>query len=93
MREKQERGRDQISRHRALPYSNGWIFSSSIAKAFPVLSDEPAAAVGMIQTFGDELRGEGIDAAELARQTENNLEGLQPVRTKVWENWSVSRIV
>jgi len=46
-----------------------------------------ATVTAMIETFGDEIRDEGIDAGELAAATGKNLAALQPVGAGVFGNW------
>lgn len=47
----------------------------------------PVTAAGMIDTFAGELREEGIDPADLAERTRQELPALQTLGAAVFENW------
>lgn len=48
----------------------------------------PAIVSAMIEAFDDEIREEGIDAAELARDTHSHLESFQTIGAALWKNWA-----
>src|SRR5665213_59193 len=47
-----------------------------------------ASVAGMMEAFAEELRAEGIDASELAAQTESALPLLQSIGNGMFRNWA-----
>ncbi|MGH9450617.1 MAG: type 1 glutamine amidotransferase [Terriglobia bacterium] len=48
----------------------------------------PAVLRGMVATFADELKQEGLEGGEIVREAEEHLPGLQKIGRQVFERWA-----